>query len=121
MGTDKTRRRVWRGKGRLLALRSDRCLIPFSPSRLLEGLEHPHQPPVPKLQPPPSLRLPPDPSLVEATLISARLALCPQPALDLIWHARKHRLLCPIQEFPRQEELISSVGLSQHFPHLGRG
>lgn len=81
MGTDKTRGRVWNGKGRRLALPWDPCLIPFSPLCLLGGPECPHQLPFPKLQPLPSLLLPPDPSLVEATLTpllaSARLALCP--------------------------------------------
>lgn len=38
--------------------------------------------------------------------------------IDLIWQVCEHWLLCLLQEFSKQEELISSVGHGQHLPHL---
>lgn len=110
----------------MLALPSAHCPIPLSPFWLFEGLEHLQT----SLQLPNSglnlsLLFPPDASLVRVTLAlllaSAKLPFSLHPALDRIWHACEHWLLCSIQESSRQEELISSMGYSQQFPHLDQG
>lgn len=98
----------------------------FEPPWLLEGLEHPRTrssspAPVSPFSPPMwrgGNLFCPDSSLVGATQSPL---VASTTRIDLIWHVCEHWLLCPIQEFSKQEELISSVGHSQQLPHLDWG
>ena len=117
---------------RLPVLPSTHCLFSFTPHDFLKAWSTPKPQTNIQLSNFSSLSLcggwgliPPDPSLVGPTLAllveSARRPPAPSLHFDLIWQVCEPWLLCPLQEFSKQEELISSVSHSQQLPHLDQG
>lgn len=130
VGTDRTGESI--RTERLPVLPSTHCLFSFTPHDFLKAWSTPKPKTNIQLSNFSSLSLcggwgliPPDPSLVGPTLAllveSARRPPAPSLHFDLIWQVCEPWLLCPLQEFSKQEELISSVSHSQQLPHLDQG